>query len=67
MLSYTKKGLLTCNSLAQAEMRLILARLLWNFDLELEERSQRWMDEMKMYIVWEKQPLFVKLAPVVRD
>jgi cytochrome P450 len=53
-------------SLAYAEMRLILARLLWNFDIELDERSRRWIDEMKMLVLWEKQPLFVKLSPVVR-
>jgi hypothetical protein len=47
-------------------MRLILARLLWNFDLELDERSRWWMSEMKMFLLWEKQPLFVKLTPVVR-
>ena len=55
------------NSLAYAEMRLILARLLWNFDLELDEMSRRWMYEMKMFLLWEKQPLYVKLTPVVRD
>jgi len=54
-------------NLAYAEMRLILARLLWNFDLELDERSRRWIYEMKMFLLWEKQPLYVKLTPVVRD
>lgn len=58
--------LLIKGSLAYAEMRLILARLLWNFDIELDERSRRWIDEMKMFVLWEKQPLFVKLTPVVR-
>jgi cytochrome P450 len=53
-------------SLAYAEMRLIIARLLWNFDLELEEKSRRWIDGMKMFTLWEKPPLFVKLKPVVR-
>ena len=53
-------------SLAYAEMRLILARLLWNFDVELDERSRRWIDEMNIFVLWEKQPLFVKLTPVVR-
>jgi hypothetical protein len=48
-------------------MRLILARLLWNFDLELDESSRRWKDNMKTYILWEKPPLNVKLIPVVRS
>ncbi|KAG9237249.1 cytochrome P450 [Amylocarpus encephaloides] len=53
-------------NLAYAEMRLILARLLWNFDLELEEKSRRWIDGMKMYTLWEKPPLHVKLKRVER-
>jgi hypothetical protein len=53
------------HSLAYAEMRVILARLLWNFDLTLEEESRRWID-MKAHGLWEKHPLMVKLTPVVR-
>ncbi|TVY67409.1 Cytochrome P450 monooxygenase aclL [Lachnellula suecica] len=53
-------------NLAYAEMRLILARLLWNFDLELDARSENWTDGMKMYILWEKPALYVKLKPVTR-
>jgi len=29
-------------SLAYAEMRLVLAKLLWNFDLELQPESEKW-------------------------
>ena len=54
------------NSLAYAEMRLILAKVLWNFDLELDERSRRWRDHMKLFILWEKPPMYVKLKPVLR-
>ncbi|KAF4213397.1 hypothetical protein CNMCM5878_000031 [Aspergillus fumigatiaffinis] len=43
-------------NLAFAEMRLILARLLWNFDLELCEESLAWSDQ-KAYTIWEKPPL----------
>ena len=55
------------SSLAYAEMRLILARVLWNFDLEVEEKSRRWVNDMKMFLLWEKQSLFVKLKPVQRE
>jgi len=48
-------------------MRLILARVLWNFDLELTEESKNWREGMKIFILWEKPPLFVKLKPVVRS
>ncbi|KAH7306093.1 cytochrome P450 [Rhexocercosporidium sp. MPI-PUGE-AT-0058] len=53
-------------NLAYAEMRLILARVLWNFDLELDEESRSWTDNMKMFMLWEKPKLFVKLTPVIR-
>jgi len=48
-------------------MRVILARILWNFDLELEERSRMWAVDMKMFLLWEKPPLYVTLTPVVRE
>jgi len=32
-------------SLAYAEMRVILARMLWNFDMELQPESQNWDDQ----------------------
>ncbi|CAG8422584.1 unnamed protein product [Penicillium salamii] len=48
-------------NLAFAEMRVILARLLWNFDMEICEESLNWSDQ-KTYILWEKPPLMCKLA-----
>ncbi|KAH8883758.1 cytochrome P450 [Thozetella sp. PMI_491] len=53
-------------NLAYAEMRLILVRLLWNFDLELQAESKDWQQQ-KVYVLWEKKPLSVKLTPVIRD
>ncbi|KAK4142249.1 Isotrichodermin C-15 hydroxylase [Dichotomopilus funicola] len=50
-------------NLAYAEMRLILVRLLWNFDLELMPESKTW-NKQKIYLLWEKLPLNVKLIPV---
>nr|UBX54535.1 cytochrome P450 [Aspergillus sp.] len=47
-------------NLAYAEMRLILARVLWNFDLELCEESLSWNDQ-KIYEVWAKPALMCKL------
>ncbi|KAL4797260.1 cytochrome P450 [Aspergillus venezuelensis] len=47
-------------NLAFTEMRVILARVLWNFDLELCEESARW-HEQDSYILWEKSPLMCKL------
>jgi hypothetical protein len=48
-------------------MRLILARTLWNFDMQLAEESSSWAENMKIYLLWEKPPLYVRLKPVVRE
>lgn len=43
-------------------MRLILAKLIWTFDLELCDSSKGWIDH-KVYLLYEKPPLEVKLHP----
>jgi hypothetical protein len=50
-------------------MRIILARLLWNFDITLSEKSYGWNDAHKVFQVWQKTPLKVKLTtrPVLED
>lgn len=52
-------------NLAYAEMRLIITRVLWNFDLALDARSDKWI-EQRVFLLWEKSPLYVKLIPVSR-
>lgn len=47
-------------NLAFNKMRLILARVLWNFDLSLCPESQSW-DTHKIWIGWEDTPLWVTL------
>lgn len=54
-------------NLAYAEMRLILAKLMWSFDLELDTRSNKWMEECKVMTVWIKPPLWVQLREVIRN
>ncbi|KAJ5712657.1 hypothetical protein N7493_009125 [Penicillium malachiteum] len=49
-------------NLAYVEMRLILSRLIFNFDLELAEPEFDWIDQ-KSYTLWEKMPLMAKLIP----
>ncbi|KAE9370978.1 cytochrome P450 monooxygenase-like protein [Stipitochalara longipes BDJ] len=46
--------------LAMAEMRAILARVLWHFDVELCEESKDW-DNQKVFFLWEKGDMWVKL------
>jgi len=46
-------------------MRLILAKILWNFDLSLEEESKQWRQQ-RLHLLWSKGPLMVRLTPVER-
>ena len=47
-------------NLALAEMRLILARMLWNFDIELCSQSESWINQ-KIKTLWIKPPLMCKV------
>ncbi|KAH4897767.1 hypothetical protein HBI80_190990 [Parastagonospora nodorum] len=49
-------------NLAYAELRLIMARLLWRFDLLPQPGSEAWMDGMRAYTLWDKPPLMMKFA-----
>jgi averantin hydroxylase len=53
-------------NLAYTEMRLVLVRMLWRFDLELADPSSDWLDQ-KVTILWIKTPLWVRLRPVSRE
>ncbi|KAF3395109.1 Isotrichodermin C-15 hydroxylase, partial [Talaromyces pinophilus] len=59
--SYGPRNCLGKN-LAYTEMRLVLARMLWNFDLELQEDSSTW-NQQNVYLFWEKPELNVKIIP----
>lgn len=52
--------------MAYHEMRLILAKVLFNFDIELLPDSKRW-DNQRTYLMWEKGPLNVSLRPCGRE
>lgn len=46
------------------EMRLIMARVLYNFDLALAEpKESDWLNQ-KVFLVWEKPSLRVYATPV---
>lgn len=47
-------------NLAYHEMKLILARVLWNFDLALCEESVGW-NKQKVFALWKKGPLMCRL------
>ena len=46
--------------LAHTEMRSIMVRILWNFDIELCLGSDNWMAR-KVFVLWDKPPLNVRL------
>ena len=52
-------------NLAYVEMRIILARLLWNFDIELCKESNNWAERMKVFMMYQREPLMVKLIPIL--
>ncbi|KXH53894.1 cytochrome P-450 [Colletotrichum salicis] len=47
-------------SMAYAELRIILAKLIWNFDLELMDESKQWTSRQRIYLIWQKVPLLVR-------
>ncbi|KAI0598194.1 cytochrome P450 monooxygenase [Biscogniauxia sp. FL1348] len=50
-------------NLGYAEMRLILARLIWNFNIELADpKDKDWIYGQPMYSLWEKPSLNIRLT-----
>lgn len=47
-------------NLAWAELRLVLTRLLWAFDLEAAGQVLRW-DELRTFLLVEKKPLEIRI------
>lgn len=53
-------------SLAYSEMRLILALIMFSFDMVISEDCHDWIQQ-KNFLMWQKRPLKVYLKPVPRD
>ncbi|KAI9729630.1 MAG: hypothetical protein M1818_008477 [Claussenomyces sp. TS43310] len=49
-------------NLAYMEMRLVLTRLLFNFDIKPTPAIQGWLKQ-KVFLLWDKPPLWVTLQP----
>lgn len=57
-------------SLAYVEMRIILARVIYNFDLRLAEDSHRWIERQRSYALWARIPLncyLTRVSPEPRE
>ena len=48
-------------NLAYAEMKLILARCIFNFDFTLADGNGDWVKRQNTYMLWEKPPLSLKV------
>ncbi|KAE8379705.1 cytochrome P450 [Aspergillus bertholletiae] len=53
-------------NLAYTEMRLILAHIIFNFDMKLSDDSQDWIQQ-KNHVMWKKGPLKVQLTPINKN
>lgn len=53
-------NVLFSHSLAYCEIRLILCKLLYHFNLRLCPESSKWADQ-KVYFLWDKPALMVTL------
>ncbi|KAI1402548.1 putative cytochrome P450 monooxygenase [Hypoxylon fuscum] len=51
-------------NLAYAEMRLIMAKIIYNFDLRLADDAKDWLLTQKTYVLWDKPVLGVHMTPV---
>lgn len=47
-------------NLAYHELRLILTKILWNFDLKIEPGYEDWLATQRTFQLWEKPELKVK-------
>jgi hypothetical protein len=45
-------------------MRLILARIIYDFDMKLADDSKLWIERQKAFALWNRIPLNVYLTPV---
>ncbi|USP74920.1 cytochrome P450 [Curvularia clavata] len=50
---------------AYMEMFLLLAKMLWRYDLELVNKDVGWLDEGKVYVMWWKPKLMIRFHPRV--
>ncbi|GKT81074.1 cytochrome P450 [Colletotrichum tofieldiae] len=52
------------SALAYAEMRLVLARIVYDFDMKLAEGNGPWIERQRVFGLWDRIPLMVNLKPV---
>lgn len=45
-------------------MRLILAHIIYDFDMKLGDGSDAWIERQKSFTLWDRIPLNVHMTPV---
>lgn len=50
-------------NLAYLEMRVILAKMVWQYDFELLNKELDWERESQMYVLWQKPVMNMKFYP----
>lgn len=54
-------------NLAYLELRIILAKVVLAYDMELESKHLgNWNDECKIYLLWKRPDLLVRYVPVIK-
>ncbi|KAI1763200.1 cytochrome P450 ClCP1 [Hypoxylon sp. FL1150] len=53
-------------NLAYAEMRLILAKIIYNFDMTIDNSSRGWIESQKAFTLWHKPALDIYMKPVAK-
>lgn len=48
-------------NLAYYELRIIIAKFIYNFDFELLEGSDNWMEHQNGWVLWNKPPMPTKI------
>lgn len=43
-----------------------MAKMIWTFDMELDDRSDKWLENCKVFTLWQKPELLVRLKEVQR-
>ncbi|KAH7131049.1 cytochrome P450 ClCP1 [Dactylonectria macrodidyma] len=52
-------------NLACLEMRIILVKLVWMYDWELVNQDLNFLNEVRLYFIWEKPSVFVRFHPII--
>jgi len=62
--SYGPRNCLGRN-LAWAEIRIILSKMIWSFEIESSGPNYQWEKQLT-FVMWQKEPLMVSVTPVKR-